>query len=552
MSSFKTQIYRILTKKHGLTLKTEALKYLEDVVAELPNEQLAETLDYIALSYTQQQETRKLLVDRASLEEVVQNIFRKSAINQALENAVSASSNGDSEAVGGMVGEISIEDIAGYLHVIDAFSTPRWKWRPDSKQFTRSHEKPRLLAPPAAKAVAFRDRYDILKQRVLRNDAFRPSTFTRTGDHFEITSIKNLQGHKPGSYLLLGMLTTIEEGKYHLEDPDGLIEIHLNGKIDKGVGLFCLNCFVLAEGLYTEDRIFKVRTLGMPLPETRQKSLSAFGHNVNFFGGPSAGDDQMVLENIEVNMTDVIFVIISDVWLDQPRVVMKLRRLFEGFSSTSSAPPLAFILIGNFMSIPYLYEGQHHEPYKQCFNTLADLLSDFRDLAQTSRFIFVPGPQDPWGAKTLPRPSIPKYYTERIRSKLPKAMFMSNPCRIKYCTQEIVIFRDDIVKRMRRGSIVPPREDVDVSLERHLVATLIDQAHLCPLPPAARPTYWGYDHALRLYPQPHLLVLADKHESYSVDYEGCKCINPGSFGGAEFEFMVYHPATKSCQASKIT
>lgn len=35
-----------------------------------------------------------------------------------------------------------------------------------------------------------------------------------------------------------------------------------------------------------------------------------------------------------------------------------------------------------------------------------------------------------------------------------------------------------------------------------LIAQVLEQAHLGPLPPLVRPVYWNYDHALRLYPLP--------------------------------------------------
>jgi DNA polymerase epsilon subunit 2 len=47
----------------------------------------------------------------------------------------------------------------------------------------------------------------------------------------QITPIKNLTGQRPGSYLLFGMLTQMQEGKYHLEDPDAYIELDFSGKV---------------------------------------------------------------------------------------------------------------------------------------------------------------------------------------------------------------------------------------------------------------------------------------------------------------------------------
>lgn len=72
--------------------------------------------------------------------------------------------------------------------------------------------------------------------------------------------------------------------------------------------------------------------------------------------------------------------------------------------------------------------------------------------------------------------------------------------RIKYCDQEIVIYREDILNRLLRNCIVPPCGDVVI--QKQLVRTIIDGAHLCPLPLTTRQVSWSHDHALRLYPVP--------------------------------------------------
>lgn len=48
----------------------------------------------------------------------------------------------------------------------------------------------------------------------------------------------------------------------------------------------------------------------------------------------------------------------------------------------------------------------------------------------------------------------------------------------------------------------------------HAARTLLAQAHLVPLPLACAPVDWAYDHALRLYPAPDLLVLGDRVERF--------------------------------------
>mmetsp|Transcript_1447 Transcript_1447/g.4347 ORF Transcript_1447/g.4347 Transcript_1447/m.4347 type:complete len:102 (+) Transcript_1447:522-827(+) len=82
----------------------------------------------------------------------------------------------------------------------------------------------------------------------------------------------------------------------------------------------------------------------------------------------------------------------------------------------------------------------------------------------------------------------------------------------------------------------------------HLVKSVVDQAHLSPLPLLFRPVLWQYDHALWLFPSPHLLVLADKAAPFDWTYNGCQTFNPSSFGRDQ-SFSVYFPATKTVQQS---
>lgn len=86
--------------------------------------------------------------------------------------------------------------------------------------------------------------------------------------------------------------------------------------------------------------------------------------------------------------------------------------------------------------------------------------------------------------------------TQKVYSVSPP-MF---PRRIKYCDQEIVIFREDLMSRLLRNCIISPTGDIRI--EKHLVRTIIEGAHLCPLPLTTRQVAWAYDHALRIYPIP--------------------------------------------------
>lgn len=178
-------------------------------------------------------------------------------------------------------------------------------------------------------------------------------------------------------------------------------------------------------------------------------------------------------------------------------------------------------------------------------------------------FVFVPGPADPYDVSNLilPRRPLPATLTKAVRDKLPKVTFASNPCRITYKSQEIVVFRDDLMSRMLRNTVrlkndlssLANRELLEmmqsengeqmlgmsaqmdnwtddqkgearskvlsqfVSLRRsewllysstplitvpQLVQTILDQSHLAPLSLQVRPVLWEFDQALRLFPLP--------------------------------------------------
>ena len=86
---------------------------------------------------------------------------------------------------------------------------------------------------------------------------------------------------------------------------------------------------------------------------------------------------------------------------------------------------------------------------------------------------------------------------------------------------------------------------------RHLAATVVQQAHLSPLPVAQAPVYWQHDHALWLYPAPHMVVLGDRTEQQaSAKFEDTELVNPGCFAD-DGSFAVYRPATREVEFSAV-
>mmetsp|Transcript_23871 Transcript_23871/g.64487 ORF Transcript_23871/g.64487 Transcript_23871/m.64487 type:complete len:297 (-) Transcript_23871:241-1131(-) len=279
--------------------------------------------------------------------------------------------------------------------------------------------------------------------------------------------------------------------------------------------------------------------MGFPPPQQRTEAQNTVGYLDMFKTGMSPQQWE-IMQQQESTAEDALFVIVSDLHLDRPQVLEKLRKMFEGFCEMAPLP--LFIFIGDFCSRPISHGRDGVQQLIGHFQNLANLIGEFPRLAQEGRFVFVPGPKDPGAGNTLPRAPLASKFTSYLASKVPNAMFATNPCRLRFYAQEIVIFRDDILKKMQRHCIFPPRSgDREMDITEHLVATVLDQGHLCPLPLTSRPIHWKYDHALRLYPHPTMVVLADHTEPYNWKYQDCLAINPGSFS-SEFAFMVYRPA----------
>ena len=80
------------------------------------------------------------------------------------------------------------------------------------------------------------------------------------------------------------MLTRREEGKYHLEDMNGNVEIDLS-EVRVTDGLFTLGCIVVVEGYIGEDSaLFHVDTMGFPPPETRYVQKDNQKFRSQYFG----------------------------------------------------------------------------------------------------------------------------------------------------------------------------------------------------------------------------------------------------------------------------
>ncbi|KAI0148779.1 DNA polymerase epsilon subunit B [Xylariaceae sp. FL1272] len=542
-----------------------------------------------------------------------------------------------------------------WLKSIDAFAQPRMLYNTSKKHFERDPSKPSLIPPALHKTTLFRNRYNVIHQRLLRNESFQSSSVAMTKgapslkrssssvlssqQTHKITPIANLLGRHGTHHMLLGMLSVLPTGGLAINDLTGTISLDLSHAvaIPEDSAWFTPGMIVLIDGVYEEEEEsvgkglgasngiggiiggrFQGFFIGQPPCEKRKATLGVSGLDggqdhtigggfgwIDFLGVGSERAVGSKMRKVERRLlkpadtqSDVPsrgrMVVVGELNLDQPRALQALRKILTAYATEpEGSSPMTFILAGNFTQHAVMAGGGASGgsvEYKEYFDSLASVLSDFPTLLQTSTFVFVPGDNDGWAssfssgsAVPLPRKAVPEMFTSRIRrafasansepgvrnSPTPgEAIWTSNPSRLSAFgpAHEIVLFRDDISARLRRTAVrlknttaieqgIEEQDDIDmngalentdsmdvdtttkpttpeishdVQAARKLVKTILDQGYLCPFRNAIRPIHWDYASALHLYPLPTAFVLIDSTAPpFALTYEGCHVMNPG-------------------------
>lgn len=570
-------ILRVFTTKHSLQLHSSAIAFITSTLADhgllqqpLEWEEAIDALaqgivdgqtnaDSNAGSHSKalastgkdgpdDQEGSSDLVTAAALETVYSRLVVADSAAHATQAAVRDTANGVHRHAHELT-DGELPDPHRYFGVHSAFTQPKLTFDPIRKVFEPTALSATLLPTASTRSTFARQRYHILKGVILRNENFCPplaiataSSSKNLADGFmKLTSTKNLLGRQGQRFLLFGMLSTSSDGRYELEDADGTVGLDLHDAIP-GEGIFTEGSLILVEGEYTVEERIHVFALGHPPSETRAQARSMHAHT-DFLGPPQtpilepAGapsrvaaraswrgaisvKEEAAFQVHEANHSDLCFVIFSDLHLDHPKTMAAFATVLQGYVDADFIP-FALMLCGNFASQQYS-SADTVDRYKAGFASLAETLSRFPAIVRSSHIILVPGPQDPFASSLVPRPPLPQGLVEPLVSKL-KTMhatihLASNPCRISYFSQQIVVYRDDMMTRMLRNTVRikdqaqeqerEQREREERDLKKFLVSTVLDQAHLVPLAQRIRPVLWDHDHALSLYPMPTAVSIA--------------------------------------------
>lgn len=335
--------------------------------------------------------------------------------------------------------------------VIDAFTIPKYVYDFDKKKFILETVSPRLLGEADAKPLALQHRYNVLWQRTQRHEMFtKDSTAnSNTVPKFSLKKCEELMSsNKIREAVVLGLLTQVKSGKIHLEDPTGLVELNLkDAKMHNGV--FCEGCYVLAQGKY-KDQVLHVTSLGFPPVENAESSRAYYG-TVNSWGGRSKNllKYSQKLAALELTEADATIIFLSDCWLDDARVMGKLKVLFEGYDNN---PPVAIVLMGPFLKEP----TTNYNLLKAHFQELGEMVAKCTFIREQTEFVIVPDIDDFGITNILPRPPIPESIAAGLKQKVSRVTLATNPCRLQYCTQQIVVMRLNLVTKLCRNSLKFP------------------------------------------------------------------------------------------------
>lgn len=446
-------------------------------------------------------------------------------------------------------------DARGYLKIVSAFQQPRLMYSTSKKNMELITTPASPFPPISHKVAMFRNRYNIVHQRLMRNESFQITSFTSTKARpslartasdaatiqqaYKITPISNLLGRSGTSHLLLGLLANSATGDLAITDLSGsvVLDLSIARPVPEEGAWFCPGMIVLIDGTYEEDGSnnsnlgggggvggqikgkFLADTIAGPPAERRDATLGTVGkanltsaHTsvgagfgwVDFLGVGSEKAIGTLMRRVQKRMltSDDLgsdnqskrrkFAMLGECHLDSPRTLEAIRAILASYTSSGEVGdrPLSIVLMGNFVSAASMAgstTGGGSIEYKEHFDALASVLSEFPSLLASTSLVFVPGDNDPWasafsaGAATaIPREGVPEIFTSRIRRAIAtantdagkkeqdvpgEAVWTSNPARLTLFgpTEEIVLFRDDITGRLRRSAVTfaSTREEED-------------------------------------------------------------------------------------------
>lgn len=637
--------YRILSKKHGLNIQTDALAVLTEAIAlkfgaEWKGPKCQQFLEEIAKLWKQQD--RGIFIDGQGLTQVVKELSKDKDVPRAVESFIEPmkASKFDTitDAVAPPATDITDLNWRDFFKFVTPDVQPKFVFDRVRKQFSpQPVAKSKLSNTLRLATEYYNQRYYLRMDRLSRDENFKKTTFSsiagvstslHSGTASEITLIKNVLGRDGQKFTLFGLLSKNVNGNYILEDSSDYIELSIKQARKTPGSFYSTGMLLIAEGIYSASGgsmsndanvisgCFHVSYLQHPQAERREASLDAYGH-LDYLGVHSdpftlARSSAMVkidrplrkrLTSLERSLVNHKLVILGcNIYFDDFKIMTGLKKFFavmeemlEDQQDQGEEGCTTIIMTGSFVSTPLTLTNSSlslilsSENYKSYFDGFAEMLSAYPLVVNKCKFALIPGPNDPWQSTfslgrssldALPQTSIPRVFTTRLERLLPRGnlIYGWNPMRINYISQELVLFRDDIMNKLKRNDIIFQSDlelekqavklensgkDTEVEniisdevhlptkikMARQLVKTLLDQGDLQPFLKDLRVINTNYQHLIRIEPLPTTIMLFDSgFECFEVTYNGCKVANIGSLisnqNARKFNYAEYSPASK--------
>lgn len=482
--------YRVLSKKHGLHIKSSALEVLTEWIgrkfgSQWKGQESMNYLELVAKSWkSKNQASKNLFIEGDSLKEVLEEL-------EANENKA-------------VVDEATSLKLKDYFRVLDTSDLPIFQYDDISKRY-----EPGLPAKDKVSgslilrlAVSFDIKYNLdlyisryfqIYHQLLRTERFKwtAESYQESG-HLQklvktnrnvkqISLIKNLLGRHSSHFVIFGLLSKNPQGNYRLQDSSGSIDLDLTNAVPDQRFFYFEGCFLVADGVYTNfagHSKFLVNLLYHPGTETRQEFYKAFG-KLDF----TSNKLDIVNPALELQYQDIkqqqqvqadnyfnqrssvlpprIVFLGKNIPLDSLETLSHLKKLFQSLSEDLNNLPVAIVFPGSFVSVPFQVSPidsteNSAMAYKSLFDTLAVLLLGFPELTSKTQFIFTSSYCDPWnslqyqGSKNIPMPygRISKIFYNRLSKVVKNLRFVTNPFKIFYLDLEILCVNDDIYQRI--------------------------------------------------------------------------------------------------------
>ncbi|MCL7045349.1 hypothetical protein MKW94_017129 [Papaver nudicaule] len=190
----------------------------------LNTDALEEILSFLTQFEDQEDEAIEILLDEINKESLNSSVLDRDSVHRVIsllleaESAVEASPSSSNRS---------------HFRILDSFIIPKFCYDSTKKTFYERTGKLPIHGDASSKAALYRDRFQLLHQRLSRDPHFaKPAfdyEFTRSVSR-EISPIQSLIG-QTGRRWIMGVISQLEDSGFYLEDTSAAVKVDLSDAI---------------------------------------------------------------------------------------------------------------------------------------------------------------------------------------------------------------------------------------------------------------------------------------------------------------------------------